>query len=73
MPLDIQNEEWAEFMLFWIHNVHVFWHTECSAANQTLHYCFFFCITLLSLMDNVSSDQLRNEFLILPFIFFHVI
>lgn len=34
MPLDIQNEEWAELMLFGIHNVHVFWRSECNAENQ---------------------------------------
>lgn len=69
MPLHIQHEEWAELMLFRIRNIHVFWHSECNAANQTLYYCFFFYVTLLSLMDKVPSDQLRNGVLILPFIF----
>lgn len=62
MPLDIQNEEWAELMLFWIHNIHVFWHSESNAANQTLYSCSCFYITLLSLMDNVLSDQLEMKF-----------
>lgn len=55
-------------MLFWIHNVKVFWHSECNSTNQTLYYCFLFYITLLSLMDKVLSDQLRSEVLIVPFI-----